>query len=426
MNCFVFIVGCMIIGGALACTQVNVSCDEIKTGSGYKFTYNASKNSEIEISNNSMTKLGHGNQTFSFTSEIKHMDHSSVTTEHCQDLAIKTTIPGGAFVRESCFRFMVNDSGSQTSLSLILGLCLGVPVVLVIGIILCCCLCDCNIRTRQAATTSCGFFGHIKNWSYFRKTGQEEEVGNPNGSELRSIRVDGSTVSQTRGGTPQSRGQNHTESNRGIQLTQNGGTAAPDPNSPFEQRDVNGISRDEPRGENGHAIKDLSCPKHDELPGVPDTDPIPQCNRNRTRSDSEPRGCGEHDTKHLSAPSIDLKTQSQSVDRIKSYERIPPSENGDTGAHDVNGTNDHRDLKRNMRDDPGGIDSKDGSGDQYAEDAVTERWPLLSDHRAALKDPDKTGEAVSLVDKHSFNPDPGRMFSAAAETDVKSAYKDKT
>ncbi|XP_030591101.1 uncharacterized protein LOC115784134 isoform X2 [Archocentrus centrarchus] len=164
-----------------------------------------------------------------------------------------------------------------------------------------------------------------------------------------------------------------------------------------------------------------------------------QSRKTGLNSDGEPqRSCEVHEwndtTESEEVHSIHIieadanTTQSSSLDRNLSNERLQTTKDGDTGAHNAGRISRHRSMNRNLREDPGGVDSNKGqdiseldTGDaagNHAEEDETEGQPLLSNQRAASFE--MTGEATPLVNKVSFDQDPVSRCCAAPETDVES------
>ncbi|XP_047426954.1 uncharacterized protein LOC124997350 isoform X2 [Mugil cephalus] len=119
--------------------------------------------------------------------------------------------------------------------------------------------------------------------------------------------------------------------------------------------------------------------------------------RNEQSSDRNPRGCGAANT-----------------ERSNILERVV--------------------VQRNLGHDPGGVNSCNkediardvasawpiGAGGLDAEEHETEGRQLLLNQRAANRASDQGGEAIALVDKHSFENEPVSGCSNALDTDVES------
>lgn len=81
------------LGTSEACQQKNISCSQIKTADGFNFQLDCPEGSEITVSNNTKTVIGHVKLgVFNHTDDVIKMTINSVTTGECKDLTVKCSM----------------------------------------------------------------------------------------------------------------------------------------------------------------------------------------------------------------------------------------------------------------------------------------------------------------------------------------------
>nr|XP_046272209.1 uncharacterized protein LOC124073781 isoform X2 [Scatophagus argus] len=124
---------------------------------------------------------------------------------------------------------------------------------------------------------------------------------------------------------------------------------------------------------------------------------------------------------HSADPMADGNSLQSSLDHNLTDGGIQPSKNGGKSTYNLHRAPDHRDMHRNLRDDPGGVNDNRG-GDILGIREMCNGWTpgpghsLLVDQRSAIQGYDITGNTAVLVDKCSFDLD--QFSRCSTDTDV--------
>ncbi|XP_073350440.1 uncharacterized protein [Pagrus major] len=266
-NLVIFTVVC--VGKAQECPQINISCPDIKTDNGFKFSYDCPQPSQggwtTEVTDNE-TKIAQA-PPFVHSPQVTSFDNSSITTRECRDLHVKC-IDRGERVRESCWHLKTEEVTSpdpshspkpQDSPSG--GSHMKVPpwVIVVILLIL-------LIGIIMITLMLCLRKKKVKKWCSYQlarlrpKTSQAvrtEETGEPLSAPddtLESVCADSIDLAPD-GETPESFSPDRTLSNGRIQESKNGDTTAPDVNGAYNHGDIHRYMRDDPGGVNDNRGK---------------------------------------------------------------------------------------------------------------------------------------------------------------------------
>ncbi|XP_018560074.1 uncharacterized protein LOC108902620 [Lates calcarifer] len=360
-------------------SQRNVSCHDIKTHNGFKFSHECSTALEISAYHNETAIATVKNDIFKHLPAVIHMDSTSVVTKECRDLKLICIIRNGDKVKEIVQILKTTEENPDepyvpwsTIICLTLGGVIGITAVLS------CCYISWKkeMKNQQGPATPSGFLRYLVTCCFLRKGISQ----GPFCPETRETR-------------------NHAGSET--------------------QEDTNGDLRIQPR--------DISLIERS------------------SAIESHQSGENEQDgtLEAVCVPSIDSKTDGEtphthSLDHNWNDEGIQPTKNGGISAPGDNRASHHRAKNRNLRDDPGGVNYNkrkdlvrimEGHNgcvqfDCGPEVHKTEGQPLLV-NRANIQASDKTGEAVSLVNKRDFDPDQVSRCSTVPDTDVESATKMK-
>ncbi|XP_067334437.1 uncharacterized protein [Channa argus] len=293
----------LCISRTLGCSQRNTSCKDIKTLSGFKFSYDCPTATE--------TVAAYGNvqtKSYYFLSDVVTMDGSSIVTRQCRDLKIQCILYDGTYAAEACVNFKTTEMGKAPE-PWTPGVLIGVPVCLIL--ILCLsvipCWCYTSWKKKQhGRPTFSGFLRYLLSFCSHKK----------------------------------------------------------------------GISTADRRE------SDETSLVHGRLP-----------------TSMDPRGCGEN---YMDENKQDNTLRTVHVDSTdtKADGKIPQNIrlNYNLGNKGI------QPNKMNLRDDPGGVNHN-------TENNIV---------REAVQSFDVTGEAIALVNKHSFDPNQVNMCPTAPDTDVES------
>ncbi|XP_042360303.1 uncharacterized protein LOC121956238 [Plectropomus leopardus] len=292
------------------CTQVNISCNGIKTDNGFLFTYDCPEESESLVYDNKTT-IAHRKDGTNFTPAVISINSNSTMTRECRDLQVKCFISEGKqLVHEICWDFTITEMQTTPEPSYspmnpkqwdpIISVSVCLAVLIGIIIVTLCCLYISWKRKQQGGVGVSEFFRYLRtscscregNFLAERREAHENGVTEynavpvvqPDDSETQQNNVMRQSVLASKmhgsgdynieqnntlrrelvdsidpnadGQTPQSLSLDRNLSNGCIQLTINEDIRAPDINRAFNHRAMNGGVTDDPGGVNKNTGKD--------------------------------------------------------------------------------------------------------------------------------------------------------------------------